>query len=108
MHYTPADDDVLRFPNLIINLKSYTVNAYEQEVVLSHMEFKLLSLLAQNPNAVITNEQLFQTLWHTESFGDYRTLLVHISNIRKKIEQDPKNPVFIQTVKGMGYKFTSL
>ena len=40
-----------------------------------------------------------------ESYGDYRTLLIHVSNIRKKIEEDPKNPVYIHTIKGMGYKF---
>lgn len=71
------------------------------------MAFKLLSLLAGSPNTVITYEQIFRELWQVESYGDYRTLLVHISNLRKKIEQDPKNPVLIQTVKGMGYKFVA-
>ncbi|HKL78846.1 MAG TPA: response regulator transcription factor [Mobilitalea sp.] len=98
-------EDVLRYPNLTIDLKAYSVTAYNREIVLSYMEFQLLTLLAQNPNVVITIEQLYKTLWHTESFGDYRTLLVHISNIRKKIEPDPKNPVFIHTLKGIGYKF---
>ena len=65
----------------------------------------MLALLAQNPNIVFNSEQLYQTIWNTESYGDYRTLMVHISNIRKKIEQDPKNPTIIQTIKGVGYKF---
>lgn len=102
------DEDILRYPNLIIDMKACSVTAYGKEVILSNMEFKLLALLSQNPNVVFTNEQLFQTLWHTESFGDYRTLQVHISNIRKKIEQDSKNPVYIQTIKGMGYKFITV
>lgn len=98
-------ENLILYPNLSIDLKSYIVTAYDREVSLSQMEFQLLTLLAQNPNVVITSEQLFEELWHTESFGDYRTLLVHISNLRKKIERDPRNPVFIHTIKGVGYKF---
>ena len=100
-----TSEELLQYPNLTINLKAYSVTVYGREIILSPMEFQLLKLLAQNPNVVITIEQLYETLWHTKSFGDYRTLLVHISNVRKKIEQDPKNPVFIHTIKGIGYKF---
>lgn len=100
-----SNEDYLQYPNLSINLKAHTVTAYGREVILPLLEFRLLSFLAQNPNTVISYDQIFQELWQTESFGDNRTLLVHISNIRKKIEQDPKNPAFIQTIKGMGYKF---
>jgi DNA-binding response OmpR family regulator len=99
------DEDCLHFTNLTIDLKAYTVTAYGKEIILPLMEFKLLILLAQNPNIVITYEQLYKELWQMESYGDYRTLLVHISNLRRKIEKDPKNPVFIQTIKGRGYKF---
>jgi DNA-binding response OmpR family regulator len=97
---------LIRFPGLTIDLYSHTVVANGQDVVLSPKEFELLALLAQNPNVVFGNEQLFESLWGTESFGDYRTVMVHISNIRKKIETDPKNPVFIQTIKGAGYKLS--
>lgn len=93
------------YPGLTIDLDHYSVTANGKSVVLSPKEYQLLVLLAQNPNAVLSNEQLFQSLWGTDSFGDYRTVMVHISNIRKKIEQDPKNPLFIQTVKGVGYRF---
>lgn len=65
----------------------------EQPVTLSLKEFQLLALLAQNPNTVFSSEQLFQSLWGMESLGDHRTVMVHISNIRRKIEQDPTNPV---------------
>jgi DNA-binding response OmpR family regulator len=102
-----SEQDCLRYPNLTIDLKAYTVWAYGRKVILPQMEFRILSLLAQRPNTVISYEQLYKELWHMESYGDYRTLLVHVSNIRKKIEQDPKNPVLIQTVKGMGYKFVN-
>lgn len=100
-----ASSSLICYPGLTIDLNSYTVIAAGQEVILSPKEFQLLALLAQNPNSVISNEQLFQSLWGTDSLGDYRTVMVHISNLRKKIEQDPKKPLFIHTIKGVGYKF---
>ncbi len=96
--------NILRFPGLTIDLTSYSVIVNEQLVDLSPKEFQLLALLAQKPNTVFSSDDLFQTLWGTESLGDHRTVMVHISNIRKKIEQNPGNPTFIQTVKGIGYK----
>lgn len=95
----------IHYPGLIIDLDSYSVEARGQEVILSPKEFQLLSLLAQNPDVVFSNEKLYNDLWDAESFGDYRTVMVHISKIRKKIEKNPKKPVFIHTIKGVGYKF---
>lgn len=97
--------NLICYPGLTIDIDSYSVNAYGEEVNLTHKEFQLLELLARNPNTVFSNEQLFKVLWTTDSFGDYRTVMVHISNIRKKIEPDPKHPIIIQTIKGVGYKF---
>ena len=97
----------IKFNGLTIDLDSHYVVAQGQTVSLSLKEFQLLVLLAQNPNKVFTYENLFQSLWDTESLGDYRTIMVHISNIRRKIEQNPKKPEFIKTVKGIGYKFCS-
>ncbi len=97
---------LLHYPHLTIDLNSYSVVANGQDVILSPKEFQLLVLLAKNSNTIFSNEELFQSLWGKDSFGDHRTLMVHISNIRKKIEQDPKNPLFIQTIKGAGYKFS--
>lgn len=98
--------NLICYPGLVIDLRRHCVVANGQEVILSPREFQLLALLAQNPNMVFDNEHLFQTLWGADSYGDYRTVMVHISNIRKKIEQNPKEPVFIQTIKGVGYKFS--
>lgn len=93
------------FPGLMIDLNSYSVLVDGQPVILSPKEFQLLFLLAQNPNTVFSSEELFQAVWNTESYGDFRTVMVHISNIRKKIEKNPNNPVYVKTVKGAGYKF---
>lgn len=90
---------------LTIDISNYCVIIDGENIPLPPKEFQILALLAQNPNTVIGNDQLFLELWGAESFGDYRTIMVHISNLRKKIEVDPKKPLFIQTIKGVGYKF---
>ena len=96
---------IISHHNVRIDVSNYKVTVNREEVILSPKEFQILALLAQNPNTVFSNEQIYQSLWHSDSLGDYRTIMVHISNIRKKIEGDPKNPILIQTVKGVGYKF---
>ena len=99
-----SSENTITCGELIIDIGNYCVIINGETIPLPPKEFQILTMLAQNPNAVISNEQLFQDLWGTESLGDYRTIMVHVSNIRKKSETDPK-PVFIQTIKGVGYKF---
>lgn len=98
-------ENLISYPGLTIDLHRYTVEVNGENVFLSPKEFQLLELLAKNPNVVFSNKQLFQALWGNDCIGDYRTIMVHISHIRKKIEQDPRNPQFLQTIKGVGYKF---
>ncbi|WP_258234763.1 winged helix-turn-helix domain-containing protein [Paenibacillus agaridevorans] len=69
----------------------------------SKKEFGLLSNMAQNVNRVVTVDALFQLIWGMESLEDTRTVAVHISNVRKKIEADPANPERIITIRGAGY-----
>lgn len=104
-NYMSNQSKLICHPGLTIDLNNHSVSVNDQDAVLSPKEFQLLVLLAQNPNVVFSNEQLFESIWGSESFGDYRTVMVHISNIRKKIEKDPKKPTLIQTIKGVGYKF---
>jgi len=98
---------VLSFPQLEIDLASRSVRQEGRAVALSTKEFDLLVYLAQTPNTVVKIDHLFQHIWGSESFGDTRTLMVHISNLRKKIEPDPANPTYVITVRGVGYKFNS-
>ncbi|GIN72074.1 DNA-binding response regulator [Bacillus sp. J14TS2] len=95
----------LYYPGLLIDPERYTVKRNNLVVHLSAKEYKILSLLATNPNRVYTPEEIFELVWEKNSFGDHRTVMVHISNIRKKIEADPVNPVYILTVRGIGYRF---
>lgn len=99
-------DHIITLPNLTIDLSSYVVIANGQEVAMAPKEFQLLVLLAQNPNVVFSNEQLYESIWGFDSLGDYRTVMVHISNIRRKIDREDIKNSYIQTIKGVGYKLT--
>ncbi|WP_028551324.1 response regulator transcription factor [Paenibacillus sp. UNC451MF] len=99
------DSQQLSFPGLEIDLLSRNVWVNGSIAPLSSKEFDLLALMAKKPNKVVPIEQLYKMAWGVDSNGDTRTLLVHISNLRKKIEPNPTEPVFVQTVRGVGYKF---
>ncbi|MED4205142.1 response regulator transcription factor [Neobacillus mesonae] len=75
------------------------------EVVFTAKEFDVLTFLALHPDHVFSKEQLFERLWGFDSFGDISTVTVHIRKIREKIEIDPSNPQYIETVWGAGYRF---
>ncbi|MMZ67909.1 DNA-binding response regulator MtrA [compost metagenome] len=79
--------------------------AYGKEVSLSSKEFRLLVVLAKNPNRVFHTETLYDLIWKDMKQGDIRTVMVHIYNLRQKIEKNPSEPLFIHTVRGAGYKF---
>lgn len=106
--FQQKEEDVqplLSYNGLVINPDNYSVQMNGNEIQLSAKEFHILTLLAKSPNRVYTTEQIFEHVWGEESSGDFRTVMVHISNLRKKIETDPANPHFILTVRGIGYKF---
>jgi len=80
-----------------------TINGEPQSFPLK--EFELLEFLIRNSGRVLTRSQLIDRVWGSDYFGDTKTLDVHVKRLRAKIEEDPGNPVFIQTVRGLGYKF---
>lgn len=82
-----------------------TVNGEQQQLPLK--EFELLEFLVRNSGRVLTRSQLIDRVWGSDYFGDTKTLDVHIKRLRAKVEADPANPLFIQTVRGLGYKFES-
>ncbi|XEC92651.1 response regulator [Paenibacillus tarimensis] len=96
---------LLRNNGLVIDLDAHTVHVDGKPIAVSAKEFDLLTFLAKHPNKAFQLDLLYQTIWGTDSAGDTRTLMVHISNLRKKIEPDPANPTYIITVRGVGYKF---
>lgn len=102
-----GENPILYFPGLTIDTDSCVVKRDELIISLPAKEYQLLCVLARNVNRVYSVEQLFQLIWGEDSLGDNRTVMVHVSNLRKKIETNPAKPVFIQTVRGIGYKFTN-
>ncbi len=74
-------------------------------VELNAKEFLLLKYLMENPEKVFTKKQLYMAVWNEDTYYDDNTIMVHISHIRSKIETDSKNPKFIKTIRGIGYKF---
>ncbi len=90
---------------LIIDKESRRVFANDKEVNLAQKEFDLLVFLALNPNRVFSREDLFERIWGLEALGDSATVTVHVARIRDKIESDPANPQYIETVWGAGYRF---
>ena len=80
-----------------------TIN--NESVAFPLKEFELLEFLMRNSGRVLTRTQLIDRVWGSDYFGDTKTLDVHVKRLRAKIEKDPANPVFIQTVRGLGYKF---
>jgi DNA-binding response OmpR family regulator len=101
----PETKRTIRHDELEIDLVSYEVRVNEEPVSLSAKETQLLMLLASNPNRIFTAEDLYTRVWGIESNSDTRTVIVHISSLRKKIEVNPSSPKYIQNVRGIGYKF---
>ncbi|MCG7377960.1 response regulator transcription factor [Paenibacillus sp. ACRSA] len=96
-------EQLLELPGLTLDFYTQSVNIEGKPIFLSKKEFSLLSYMAQNVNRVISVDTLFQIIWGMESLEDTRTVAVHISNLRKKIEADPADPERIITVRGSGY-----
>ncbi|MFZ7101739.1 MAG: response regulator transcription factor [Peptococcaceae bacterium] len=98
--------DMIKYENLEIDLSGCQVKVNNKPINLSALEFKILAFLAQNPDRVISKKELFAKIWGAVVCEDTRTVLVHISNLRKKIEEDAANPRYIHNIWGLGYKFT--
>lgn len=97
--------NIISIRGLQINKDSRQVFVNGKEVVLAQKEFELLLYLAQNPNRVFSREELFERVWGLDALGDNATITVHIGRIREKIESNPSNPQYIETVWGAGYRF---
>lgn len=96
---------MINYQGLEIDLLGCRVYAQGALVSLSATEFQLLTLLACNPDRVYSAAQLFEIIWNAAGLDDARTVAVHLSNLRKKIEIDPANPKYLLTCRGFGYKF---
>jgi two-component system response regulator RegX3 len=98
-------DAVLVAGPVNIDVERHQVKINNTSVSLPLKEFELLEYLIRNSGRVLTRSQLIDRVWGSDYFGDTKTLDVHVKRLRAKIEKDPANPVYIQTIRGLGYKF---
>lgn len=91
---------------LRLNPQTRKVFVRGREIELKNKEYELLYYLISNPDFVFSKEHLYECIWGMDAFGDLKTVAVHIGRLREKIEKDPQNPEFIQTVWGAGYRFS--
>lgn len=97
--------EIIDLENIRIYTKEYKVEKDGRDLDLSRNEFELLIFLSKNPRQVFSREQLYERIWGFDSYGDLNTVTVTINRLRQKIEDNPKNPKYILTVWGVGYKF---
>ena len=91
--------------NIRINSKSRRVFVKGQELDLKNKEYELLLFLVTNADQVFSKNEIYERIWGYDALGDNATVPVHINRLREKIEEDPGNPQYIQTVWGAGYRF---
>jgi two-component system response regulator VanR len=96
--------NVIEIGSLTINTDSRQVFIGDKEVRLTPKEFDILELLARNKGIVFSIEKIYERVWREEFYKSDSTVMVHITKIREKMEEDPKKPIYIKTVWGVGYK----
>ena len=103
----PVTSSVLSFPGLEIKLYQRRVLRDGEDIYLTRLEYGALCYLAASPGRVFTKAQIFESVWSMESESCQSSVASVICNLRKKIEPDSKNPTYIKTILGIGYKFAS-
>ena len=98
------EKNIIEINGLIIDKEKHKCLLYDKEIDLTPMEFDILLYLATNRGKVISSEELFENVWKEKYFDSNNTIMVHIRRIREKLNENTKNPKFIKTVWGVGYK----
>ena len=103
-----SQQERIEFPGLVIDLTRRRVVAQGTLVELTAAQFNIITLLASHPGRIYSRGQIMATVWGTDFSGDSRAADMQIRNIREKIEPEPKNPRYVLTARGMGYKFAEI
>lgn len=98
------NEDEIEIGEMLINVSTHELTVGGQEIKLTPREFSILELLSRNRGIVFSAEKIYEKVWKEQSFQSDNTVMVHIRKIREKIEKNPRKPVFIKTVWGVGYK----
>ncbi|KPN95169.1 response regulator transcription factor [Lysinibacillus sp. ZYM-1] len=99
-----SNGDEIEIGDLRINTATHEVLVNNEKVKLTPREFAILELLSSNPGIVMNAEQIYERVWKEDAFQSENTVMVHIRKIRERIETNPRNPQYIKTVWGVGYK----
>lgn len=99
---------ILKYKDLVLNSETHTLKKGDHFVDLSVKEFELLEALMSNLGQVFTKQQLYEQIWQEEYYGDDNTVMVHISKLRERIGDSSRNPTYIKTIKGLGYRMEKL
>ena len=102
-----APSAIMRGGDIAVNLQTHEVILAGEPVPLRQKEYDILVLLMSNAERVVRRDELFDRVWGTDWLGDTRTLDVHMSWLRSKLETDPTHPIYLQTIRGVGYRFTA-
>ena len=100
-----AEGGAIECEDLTIDFDRRMVTLGEEEVKVTYVEFEILGALARSPGRVLSRETLLEHVWGDSEYRDPRTVDVHIRHLREKLEGDPKEPEFLFTVRGVGYRF---
>ena len=105
--YTKSDESSEKFVfgDIEADFENHLVICAGEKIELTLKEFELLEVLVKNRGKILTREMLLDKIWGYEYIGESRTVDVHIRYLRKKVEKDDKNPKFIETIRGVGYRF---
>ncbi|MCM2677482.1 response regulator transcription factor [Alkalicoccobacillus plakortidis] len=98
------NESIIEIGDLDIHIDTHQVYVQKEEVRLTPKQFEILKLLARNKGIVLSIQKIYELVWKEDFSRSDNTVMVHITNIRNKIEQDPKKPIYIKTVWGVGYK----
>ncbi len=96
--------DTLESSGLEVNISTHSCTLYGTEIALTPIEFRILWLLMENAGKVVSTKEIFEKVWGEEYLDSNNTVMVHIRRIRDKLKEKPRNPKFIKTVWGVGYK----
>lgn len=105
---TNIKDEVLENGSIKLYSKEGKVTLLGKEIELTATEYKLLKLLISHCGQVFTKNQIFEAIREEQFLGDDNTIMVHISNLRNKMEKDRRNPVYLKTIKGLGYRMNKV
>ncbi len=103
--HTPEDNELVEIDGICLSTSECSLTVNGEEIPLNKKEFGILKMLMENPGRVFTKRQIYESVWEGEYLNDENTVIVHISRLREKIEVDQREPVYLKTVRGIGYKF---